>query len=400
MGYRVDSMPRGRAKQRLPGAGIRLKAFYFFYFGAGGALIPYLNLYLARAGLTGTEIGIMSGTIPVVTILAVPLWSAIGDLSRLHTRILYLTLAAAVPFAIGISLTRSLWALVILVCGYAFFMSPAPPLIDSIALRYLSSRPEEYGGLRVWGAVGWGVSAPAVGYLIRGLGVSVIFYAYAAFILVGLMTLIGLPNTPVESDKPSVRDFGALLRSRPWQLFLFCIFLVGVCSNVLEHYFVLFLDDLGGSEWSFGVSVAVASLSEIPVFLLAAPLMRRYGARGLLLSAFLIYAIRAGVYAGIRNPLLAIPAQLLHGPTFSALWVGGVAYAASRAPRGLGATAQAAFNSVFMGVAAAAGAVLGGVLYDTLGLGPTFLICGALSLLGFALLLLGGSPGNARTAAD
>jgi len=390
------------------GVTLRLKAFYFFYFAAGGALIPFLNLYLARVGLSGTEIGIVSGVFPLVTILAVPLWSAIGDLSRLHTRILYVTLVASVPFVVGISLSRSVGVLLVLVAGYAFFMSPAAPLIDSLSMRCLGSRQERYGGLRVWGAVGWGISAPTVGYLIRELHISVIFYAYAALILIGLTTLIGLPAAETDTYRPSIREFGRLLKSRSWQVFLVCVFLVGVCSNVLEHYFVLFLDDLGGSEWSFGVSVAMASLSEIPVFLLSALLMRRYGARGLLLSALFLYAVRAGVYAGIRNPLIAIPAQLLHGPTFSALWVAGVVYAAGRAPRGLGATAQAAFNTVFMGVGAASGAVLGGVLYDTLGLGPTFLICGGMSLLGFLLLLflgraktdraprLAGGPGNAK----
>lgn len=337
MRYRGVSMAPRCVPERPEGVTFRLKTFYFFYFAAAGALIPFLNLYLARVGLSGTQIGIVSGAIPLVTILAVPLWSAIGDVSRLHTRILYLTLAAAVPFVVGISLSRSIGALLVLVCGYAFFMSPAPPLIDSILLRFLGSRQEDYGRLRVWGAVGWGISAPLVGYLIRVSRIPVIFYAYSALILIGLTALIGLPKIHPDSHKPSARDFGNLLKSRSWQLFLLSIFLAGVCSNVLENYFVLFLDDLGGSEWSFGVSVAVASLSEIPVFLLAPLLMRRHGARGLLMVAFLIYAVRAGVYAGIRNPLWAIPAQLLHGPTFGALWVGGVAYAAGRAPRGLGA---------------------------------------------------------------
>jgi PPP family 3-phenylpropionic acid transporter len=368
----------------------RLKTFYLFYFAAGGALIPFLNLYLARVGLSGTEIGIVSGVIPIVTILAVPLWSVIGDLTRLHTRILYVTLGASIPFVVAIAFTRSLGVLLVLVAGYAFFMSPGPSLVDSLSMRCLGARQERYGRLRVWGAVGWGISAPAVGYLIRATRISVIFYSYAALLLFGLTALIGLTAPGTDSYRPPARDFRRLLKSPSWQVFLFSIFLAGVCSNVLEHYLVLFLDDLGGSEWSFGVSVAMASLSEIPVFLLSGLFIRRRGARGLLLSALFIYAVRAGVYAGIRNPLVAIPAQLLHGPTFSALWVAGVVYAAVRAPSGLEATAQAAFNTVFMGAAAASGAVLGGVLYDTVGLARTFLICGGMSLLGFLLLLFFG----------
>jgi len=49
------------------------------------------------------------------------------------------------------------------------------------------------------------------------------------------------------------------------------------------------------------------------------------------------------------------------------MWVAGVSYADEIAPPGLGATAQGLLSGVFMGISAATGAILGGILYQDFG---------------------------------
>ncbi|UCG00056.1 MAG: MFS transporter [Spirochaetaceae bacterium] len=369
----------------------RIKAFYFFFYAATGAVVPFLNLYLARAGLSGTQIGIVTGVFPVVLIFAAPFWGILSDMTRWHHRILHLALAATMPFLIGIAFSRNVATLLFLMIGFAVFYAPVMPLIDNLALQILADKPHGYGRLRVWGAIGWGVSPPLVGLLIDIAGIRIPFLFYLILMSVSVFMVFTIPRRQVSLRKPSRSGIGALLSNTSWQLFLVCVFLVGICSYILEHYFVLYLDGLGGSESNFGISITMASVSEIPIYFVAVLLIRRFGPRGLLLSAFGIYAVRAFLYAQISVPVWAIPAQLLHGPTFSALWAGAVAYASQHSGEELGATAQSLFNSVFMGISASAGALIGGVLYEHLGLVQTFRICGLLSLFGFfAFLFLGG----------
>jgi PPP family 3-phenylpropionic acid transporter len=368
----------------------RLKAFYFLFYAAAGAVIPFLNLYFSRAGLSGTQIGIVTGVFPIVLIFAAPFWGILSDITRRHRRVLYLCLIGTLPFLLTVSFTSTVAPLALLMIGFSLFFAPVMPLIDNMALESLGEEKHGYGRLRVWGAIGWGVTPPLVGVMIDFWGIRTPFFLYVALILPAVLIVVRLPRIQVEVAKPSLAGIKDLLSGSAWQVFLLCVFLVGICSHVLEHYFVLFLDNLGGSESTFGISVTMASISEIPIYFLGVLLIRRFGSRWLLLAAFGIYALRAFLYAQISHPVWAIPVQLLHGPTFSALWAGAVAYASQQSKKEIGASAQSLFNSVFMGIAASGGALFGGMLYDRVGLAHTFRICGLLALSGFLIFLLFG----------
>lgn len=86
-----------------------------------------------------------------------------------------------------------------------------------------------------------------------------------------------------------------------------------------------------------------------------------------LTTAFLWLIPVVFAYSFIRLPWLVLPVQLLHGPTFSAMWVAGASCASDMAPEGMGATAQGLFSSVIFGLGGTFGALLGGALYDSLG---------------------------------
>jgi len=376
---------------------LKLKDFYFFVYGATGAMIPFLNLYLARVGLTGTQIGIVTSVFPLVLIFAAPFWGILSDMTHLHQRILHVSLMATIPFVIGIAFTTRIVPLIFLMIGYAVFFAAVMPLVDNLALQTLGKEQHGYGRLRVWGAIGWGVSPPIVGFLIDRLGIRTPFYGFVFFMLASIAVIVRIPRFHSNIPRSTLAKVGNLLSKSSWQTFLLCIFLIGICSHVLEHYFVLFLDNLGGSEGNFGISITMASVSEIPIYLLAVLLIRRFGPRGLLLSAFAVYSLRAFLYAQIRTPIWAIPAQLMHGPSFSALWAGAVAYSGVQAGKELGATAQSLFNSVFMGIAASVGAFLGGLLYDQMGLAQTFRLCGLLAFIGFLLFLFLSRKSDGRS---
>ena len=78
----------------------------------------------------------------------------------------------------------------------------------------------------------------------------------------------------------------------------------------------------------------------------------------------------------IQLPILILPIQLLNGLTYTTMWIAGVAYANPSAQDGLGATAQGLFSGTYLGLGGAAGALLGGYLYDTLGAAATFRLVG------------------------
>ena len=79
------------------------------------------------------------------------------------------------------------------------------------------------------------------------------------------------------------------------------------------------------------------------------------------------------------------------------MWVAGVSYADEIAPSGLGATAQGMLSGVFMGISAAIGAMLGGILYQDFGgaiMYRTMAIAVAISVLLFFAAQRQFSPGK------
>ncbi len=230
--------------------------------------------------------------------------------------------------------------------------------------RGSGSSAGRYGRIRVWGAIGWGACAPIVGVLSQRWGLRAAFGSYLALMGVCFALALAMPVTPRERGP----GYGTALRqllSRPgWISFLLLLMAVGAGLATVHSYLFLYLSDLGAGSALMGISLTVATVSELAVFVLSERMLARLGPRGLLLLATAATVLRLAAYSVVRTPALVLVVQLLHGLSFSATWVAAVSFAHRMAPAGLGATAQALVGGVIFGVAAAAGAGLGGLLYQ------------------------------------
>src|SRR5258706_15022943 len=256
-----------------------------------------------------------------------------------------------------------------------------------------------YGALRVWGAVGWGLSTLAAGALIQRLGLAIVFPSYALIgALAGLVALF-LPRASLP--KVDLRSAAmTMARDVRWARFLGCIFLIGCCNTIINGFLSLYLQDLGAGGEQIGLAIAIASISELPVLVFAPLVLRRWGARPLLICAGLLYALRAGIYAIAPSLGWALAAQVLHGPCFAALWTGGVDEAQRLAPKGMEVTAQSLFGTLFFGVATAIASVVGGWIYRDLGSGALFSVGSLVALLGALGMLAGRGTAVATPAAS
>ncbi len=376
------------------------KAFYFCFYAASSCLIPFLALYYRQSGLSGAQIGLLAGISPIITWLAAPLWGALADSTRQHRAVLTVTISGTMCMVALLSWANGLLWLLPVVVGYAFFSSPIMPLVDNSVLELLGERRALYGRQRVWGAIGWGVAAAVAGALVDRFGLGVSFYAFLFFFGIALLVSIRLKVSGGAIGLPFWQGMRALARNRPLAIFLVSVLFASMGSGIVHNYVFLYLSDLGASETLMGLSLTVATLSEMPVFFFSALLLRKFGARGLLLLSLVAYVVRMFAYTLLPPVWLVLPISLLHGLTFSALWVAGVSYANDVAPKGMGATAQGLFTGMTMGLGAAGGALLGGTLYDTLG--PTMMfraaaLCVLVGLIFFAVAGRGKGSTVVRT---
>jgi PPP family 3-phenylpropionic acid transporter len=357
--------------RRLPAidrALVAPKAFYLFYYAATASLSPYLSLYYREVGLSGSQMGVLLGLAPLISLLASPTWSGYADATRRHRRVLVIAICGVFGGVAALSMARGFAAMLPAVAAYALFGAPIMALVDHAVLQTLGERRALYPRQRLWGAVGWGLAATAMGTLTERHGLHWAFYGYLPLMAAALLVALRLPMTTDTIGRPPFwQGVGLLLRDARWLAFLATVFLAGVGSSAVFHYLFLRLQDLGASNSLMGVSLAVASVGEVAMFSTAGWLVARRGARGLLVLSLGTTLVRLLAISYLRAPWLVLPLQLLHGPGFSGLWTAGVTYADEMAPPGMGATAQALFGAVNMGMASSVGSLVGGVLLERAG---------------------------------
>ena len=363
------------------------KAYYFCYYGAAASLIPYLPVYYQSIGLSGKEIGLLVAIPPLVMLVAAPLWGGLADATQQHKRLLMLAIALVLVSVVVLSRVNSFLLFIPVVAAYALFIAPVMPLVDNTVMGMLGKLTGKYGKQRLWGAVGWGIIAPLAGWLVEANSLQWTFYIYLALMTAGLFIIVYLPVKQTGRSPKLRQGLRLLLLNWQWVLFLLVVLIGGTLLSITSSFLFLFLKDMNASSTLMGLSLTVATISELPVLYFSDRLLRRWSARGLLTLALLITVVRSLAYSSVKAPGWVLLIQLLHGASFSAMWVTGVASANEIAPEGLGATAQGLFSGVFLGLAGMIGGLIGGILYENLGAVMMFRWAGIIGL-GFALPLL------------
>lgn len=378
------------------------RALYFCYYMALGSLAPYLSLYYQRNGLSGIQIGTLFALGVLVSSPVAILWSSLADRFKLHRRMLVLSVIAAPICVWLLGRTTSFAMAVPIIVAYALSIASIVPLLDGTALEAARAHGRSYGELRVGGTIGWIISVALVGVLIQAFDIHWLFYSYIACMALMLFFTFFQKRRTQSLQTPLSSNLRLLLSDPTVIVFLVSIFIVMVGNGAVSSFFSLYLDGIGANEGMIGAAWAIASVSEIPVMLYAGRVMRRIGPAGLLKLACLVYAVRWLLLSFIQVPVWALAAQLLHGLSFAAFLTAGVAYLNERTPQGLTTTAQSIFGAVCWGIAALAGSLLGGFLYDHSSMAVFFRVCSLTTFVGLAVFWLSAErpPRRAAYGAD
>lgn len=356
---------------------------YLLFYSATAALVPVLTLYYESLGIGGRLLGVLAAIWPLGNVVGAAMWGALADATGRHRLVLALAIITAVVSAQLFLLGSTFLALAPVVVAFALAASPIIPIVDNAVLDSLGAHRSRYGRIRLWGAIGWGISAPLVGVLIDQLGLRIVFPYYGIGMTLTLVAS-GLLRVGRSSMGANVRaGLRIMVSDRRWIVFLLIVLMRGIGGAFVLHFLFIYLNTIGGSGTLRGIALAVATIGEIAVFFHGDKILRRLGPRGSLLATLAATALRLLLYAVIENPYLALAVQLLHGVTFSLFLVAGVNYAKEIAPPGMGTTAQAVFTSTSMGGGGIIGALLGGVLYEALGIQKMYLVAAGFSFVAF-----------------
>ncbi len=196
--------------------------------------------------------------------------------------------------------------LAILLAGFVFyfFTSPIGGLGDSLAQRRADELRVSFGTIRTWGSVGFATSSLVVGQILSATDVQYMIWPYLFFGTAALIVAWRLTDVRVESDPVHLKDISALIKNKPFILFLFFIMFITISHRASDSFIGLYLEQLGGNESLVGIAWFVGVISEAAVFALASRWFRKYHTLIFVIFAGVMYTVRWFLYAAANDPFL------------------------------------------------------------------------------------------------
>ncbi|MCP3741902.1 MFS transporter [Rossellomorea sp. BNER] len=366
---------------------ITLQGFYLFAFFGVGSLFPLLSVYLSEVEqLSGYQIGTIMSIGPIIMIFFQPIWGIICDATSKPAKVLSITTAFAGVFGIGyVFLHEYLWLVAVAVM-IAIFQSAIIPVSDSITLKYTSKVRVNYGNIRLFGSLGFGVAVFVMGHLSEGwMGPQVIFYAFFLSLLIASLLALRSPKEKASTAINIKSGMKELLTLKKFLLFLAITFLVFGPNLANNTYFGLFVEDSGGTYTGIGIAFMIAVLSEIPFMRVAGSLIARIGLLPIATLAGIASLVRWIFYFTEPSLWLVYSSAIIQGFSLGLFIPAGLQYIKEITPSHITVTAITVYAAIGNGLGNWFSTFAGGLIYDSFNIYGVYLFFAALSLIGVIL---------------
>ena len=349
-------------------------------FAAAACVLPFLILYYERLNFSGSQIGLLTGIGPLVTLASAPLWTNLADVTRRHRLVVSgIILLSAASLTVMPFLT-SFWPVLAAAVLLSACFIPVTSFFDSATMFMLGGRQELYGRVRLGGTFGYGVMGYLAGLLIQRYDIRLALWAAAVLLLLTFVIAQVLRYGALKPGPAQPGSVRTLLADRRWLPFLALAFAGGLATLVSTNYLFAYMKELNASEASMGLAITLSTVAEVPVLFFGNRLITRFRSGPLLMAAMVITGARLLLFFFAVSPNLVLALQLLSGLTFPLMWLSGVAYAHEHAPAGLAATAQGLFGAMVYGFGSAVGGFAGGPLFAAIGGRATYIVFGLVIL--------------------
>jgi PPP family 3-phenylpropionic acid transporter len=362
--------------------------FYFLFYAANAAYMPYLVLYYQSLGFTGTQIGLLASLSPLLFMFGAPLWTGLADATRRHRLVMSIAILVAIICALLMPWMRGFLPVGVIVFLFSLFGSPVNSFADSATMNMLEGKKELYGRLRLGGTFGWMIASLVFGILIEEHGLQLAFYLFAMVMFLALLVSQGFTFKGAELRGSFMSGARNLLANRRFVLFLLMALVSGIGLSSVNNYLFPYMEELHATKSMMGLAQFISTISEVPLLIFSNRLLKRLKPHKLLVLGMVFTALRLLLYAAISTPQAVLVSQLMNGLTYALVWVAGVSYADQSAPSGMSATGQGLFSALIFGVGASIGGFAGGVLLEALGGRGMFLSVGVFFVVSLGMLLL------------
>ncbi|CAI4228913.1 unnamed protein product [Auanema sp. JU1783] len=316
--------------------------------------------------------------------------------------------------------------LLLLIAMGEFFSSPCLPLADAATLQATKENPAEFGKIRLFASVGWGIAM-----FLMGIGLDysntfrnhpcptentteknyVLCFIFCALFMAAAMLLgtqlnfgddtarpdevMGLVMDIRESEvshvvaeKARARQLtvdggnqentvlaAAKAMANPHMIiYLSSMCIMGGGAGIVFSFLFWHLQDLGGSPVLFGILSVTNHVSEIVAYFYVFQVINKYGHVKVMYICLGVNFLRFLVLSWLSNPWLVLPLQVLQGLCNATVWATATSYITLVSPPHVKSSAQYILQLLFNGVGRGLGSIVGGIVISNIGSRLTFFL--------------------------
>lgn len=373
---------------------LRLSAFYFFWFAALGAVLPYWGLYLLELDFTEFQIGLIFALMMGAKMIAPMVWGWIAD--HYGARLLIIRIAAFGALLAFLLMTQAqtFWPMFGLTVIYAFFWNAALPQFEAITFTLLGKDEGRYGRIRLWGSVGFIVSVLGLAPLVQHWGIHWLLVWVTAMLagILGSSLLLNVHSSRIQPVAETVEGFWSVLKQREVLSLLLVCFLAQLSHGPYYTFFSIYLKSVGYSEEWIGFLWALGVAAEIGVFIALPKLMAGFGAYRLMSLALFVTALRWVLLAYFAESVVMLfLIQIMHLATFGIYHAVAVTLIHRQFTGRLQGRGQALYSAISFGAGGALGAGLSGYFWAQWSPATIYLAAALCAFAAWLICLLGMS---------
>ncbi|XP_050430860.1 major facilitator superfamily domain-containing protein 6-A-like [Adelges cooleyi] len=396
---------------------ILMKACFFIFDFATAPINPFLPTIANQRGVPVFIVGLFFTFLPILNVLARPFAGYITDRWQcrkavlLSASLINALLTPTLHFIpaltdqqkadnVDVVTTWGFWLFLLVVTVRTVLWMVGDVLQDTICIEILGKDKSKYGGQRIYGAIGYGLSSVFVGWCVdtysRNLKEKSFLPAYmisTCALIIHISIASKLESKQNSSSKNVAKAVGEVLSDVKVASFLVWATMSGVFTAFIWFYLYLYLEDLAEfyhperKPWiktiegfSFTVQCCIG---ELPVYIMSDIILRKIGHMAAFSVSFAMFSVRFFLYSIINDPLWVLPVELLNGVSFAMSFLSGVSYAAKVAPPGGEGTLQGLYGMAFQGLGISLGCFVAGYTFDTMGSSNSYRLMSYVAFIAF-----------------
>ncbi|MEH7126453.1 MFS transporter [Bacillus sp. JJ1532] len=366
---------------------LSMQGFYLLTFFGVGSLYPLLSVYLSEVEhLNGYQIGTIMSISPIIMIFFQPLWGMVSDKLNAPIKILTVTTLIAGIFSLGfITFSGYYWIFITFTC-VAIFQSAIIPISDSLSIKYSSKVKVNYGNIRLFGSLGFGVAVFIMGRLSEW-NPKIIFISFFASLFIASILARKMPSENVSNNQNLLSGVKEILVHKRFLIFLVITFLIFGPNLANNNYFGLFIENRGGTYTGIGIAFLIAVLSEIPFMKAAGSWIHRFGLLQIAALAGAVSLIRWLLYFMEPSLWVIYATAVIQGFSIGLFIPASLQYIRDITPVHITATAITLYSAIGNGLGNWFCTFVGGIIYEEFNIYSLYLFFSVLSLLGIILNL-------------